>query len=175
MRFDPDQRQWVAENRGAGLSGLPATGEPGTYGYDADGNRLPYANYRPDYAEGQVEAVWNRSREMQLAQINSGRLDLPMPGEHQMWVRAMPDSAGADIHLGPGGEPYRLIEWNPESGKSRDGIWDMGHVRDENYSHLRNQYLKGDIDLGTFLTQYHDPGNYDVQDPARNRSHIDEV
>ena len=28
---------------------LPPTGEPSTFGYDADGNRLPYANYRPPY------------------------------------------------------------------------------------------------------------------------------
>src|SRR5690606_38215162 len=59
MRWDPEGQQWVAQNRGNGLDavGLPVHGEPSSFGYDANGHRLPYANHRPEYALDQVHEV----------------------------------------------------------------------------------------------------------------------
>ncbi|MGL5443931.1 MAG: endonuclease [[Mycobacterium] stephanolepidis] len=57
---------------------LPPQGEPGSFGYDADGNRLPYANSgRPDYGPTQLEDVWNNSRDEQMGQIGDKLLNLP--------------------------------------------------------------------------------------------------
>ncbi|RBM24215.1 hypothetical protein DEH69_00500 [Streptomyces sp. PT12] len=41
MRWDEANGEWVADNRGnpGTGDGLPATGEPGSYGYDENGNR----------------------------------------------------------------------------------------------------------------------------------------
>jgi hypothetical protein len=36
------------------------------------------------------------------------------------------------------------------------------------------KYLSGEWDLKRFMGEYRDPGNYQVEDPLRNRSHIDE-
>lgn len=33
---------------------LPETGDPGSFGYDDDGNRMRYANHRPSYGSAQV-------------------------------------------------------------------------------------------------------------------------
>lgn len=50
--YDGDEGagEWVAENPGSGRTApgdLPARGEPNSYGYDGNGDRLPYANHRP--------------------------------------------------------------------------------------------------------------------------------
>lgn len=42
---------------------LPEHGTPNTFGYDAAGDRLPYANSRPSYGDDQVEQVWNRAKD----------------------------------------------------------------------------------------------------------------
>ena len=42
---------------------LPQKGEPGSYGYDDQGNLLPYANGRPNYAPDQVEEVWDNAKD----------------------------------------------------------------------------------------------------------------
>ena len=60
MRWDPENERWVAQNHGNGeVSGLPPRGEPNSFGYDANGNRMPYANHRPSYGETQVQDVWD--------------------------------------------------------------------------------------------------------------------
>jgi hypothetical protein len=52
----------VAENPGSAHSdGLPLTGEPDSFGYDSDGNRMPYTDSRPSCGPAQVEDVWNAS------------------------------------------------------------------------------------------------------------------
>ncbi|EIC70344.1 GH-E family nuclease [Mycobacteroides abscessus] len=150
---------------------LPPHGEPGSYGYDADGNRLPYANGgRPNFGPGQVEETWHISREEQMTAIGDGELNLPKPGADQQWVELHPN--------GPRGEDWtvendhRLIEWRP--GEPRDGLWDMGHRSGEEYRNFKDEYLRGDLPYDKFIEIYRDPDNYRVQDPYRNRSHIDE-
>lgn len=174
MRWDPAGEAWVAENRGLGQHGFPAKGEPGSYGYDANGDRLPYANHRPEYAPGQVEEVWRLTREAQLREIDHGLLPLPRPGsEHQMWVRVRDTADGSDlVDLGERQGKWRLIEWDPES--PRDGVWDMGHDSRAKYADLHDRYMKGEMSTEKFLNAYRDPKNYQVQDPGRNRAHDDE-
>jgi len=174
MRWDPEGNSWVAENRSLTEHGLAARGKPGSFGYDENGYLLPYANYRPDYAPGQVEKVWNNSREAQLRAIDEGELPLGKPGENQMWVRARNDATGKDIvDLGVPQGRWRLIEWVP--GQPRDGLWDMGHLTEQPYALLRREYLSGRIKQKDFLEMYRSPQNYRVEDPDRNRARDDEV
>ncbi|MGU3654090.1 HNH/ENDO VII family nuclease [Mycolicibacterium sp. A43C] len=146
-------------------------GEPGSFGYDADGNRLPYANGgRPPFGLTQVEDTWNLSRQEQLADIAAGTRDLPLPGPAQQWVELHPNGpVGEDWTVENG---HRLIEWQP--GDPRRGLWDMGHIPGEEYRNLKQNYLEGNITYEQFIEIYRDPENYRVQDPYRNRSHIDE-
>jgi hypothetical protein len=149
---------------------LPPHGDPGSFGYDANGDRLPYANSRPDFAPGQVESVWDLSRDEQLLDIHDSRVGLPEPGPNQQWVRLHPEGPiGEDwiVHDG-----HRLIEWQP--GDPRKGLWDMGHVEGGEYRYQREDYLSGITTYEEFLETFRDPTQYRVQDPFRNRSHIDE-
>ncbi|WP_421874641.1 HNH/ENDO VII family nuclease [Mycolicibacterium wolinskyi] len=149
---------------------LPLQGEPGSFGYDASGDRLPYANSRPDFAPGQVASVWDLSRDEQLFDIRDSRVGLPEPGPNQQWVRLHPDGPiGEDWIIEDG---HRLIEWQP--GDPRKGLWDMGHVEGGEYRFLREDYLSGVTTYEEFLETFRDPAQYRVQDPFRNRSHIDE-
>lgn len=168
MRWDPEAEAWIAENRGLNEYGMPLRGEPGSYGYDKNGNLLPYANHRPAYADGQVEEVWTASRDAQIKDINSGDLPLPVPPDNKMWVQVR------DIAEGPGivdtlEGKWRLIEWEP--GQPRNRLWDMGHIETAPYVELRDRYLSHRISQKVFLSQYHAVQNYRVEDWLRNRSH----
>ena len=89
-----------------------------------------------------------------------------------MWVKTIDDIPnGPDIHIDADGNKWRKITWDPKS-KTRD--WDMGHIPKAKYSKLRDDYLSGRITKEQFLKRYRDPKNYRVEDPMRNRSHIDE-
>lgn len=149
---------------------FPLHGEPGSYGYDDDGNRLRYANDRPDYGRGQLEQTWNITRDEQLGEIGRGTLDLPEPQDGQQWVKLHPDGPTKDDWVIENG--HRLIDWQP--GDSRKGLWDMGHVNGDEYRILEKEYLSGEISFEEYMRQYRDPYNYRVQDPYRNQSHIDE-
>ena len=152
---------------------MPARGEPNSYGYDENGDLLPYANERPQYTKEQIEKVWTNSRNEQLEQIRKGKLDLPEPGADQLWVRALDDAAdGPDMHVDAKGNKWRKVEWRP--GEPRDGLWDLGHISEAKYRELRDDYLSGKIDKVQFLKEYRDASNYRVEDPMRNRSHVDE-
>lgn len=138
---------------------------------DMEGNPLKYLNgNRPDYGPNQLIDVWGLSREEQLADIRSGQIDLPEPGPDQQWVRLHPTGPIGDDWTVENG--HRLIEWR--DGDSRAGLWDMGHVGGNEYAKLRDQYHDGLITFKDFIAEYRDPENYRVQDPYRNRSHIDE-
>lgn len=142
MKWDPEGGQWVAENPGTGALApghLPLTGEPGSFGYDSAGNRMPYANSRPDYAPGQEIEVW---RGMQNE-------------KGEVWVE------------GPEGQRVQII-W--KEGDPRQGVWDMGHVPDQEYRLLRDDYLSHKISLEDFLGQYRTVDNYQVEHPSVNRS-----
>lgn len=176
MAYDPATGEWVAQNPGSGhtqAGDLPATGEPNSFGYDADGQRMPYANHRPDYAEGQVSDVWDQSRQRLIGEIDSGRLDLPRPGNDQTWVQVRDDATGPGVVDAGDQGKWRMIEWEP--GQSRAGVWDMGHVPDAQYRDLRQAYLNHEISLEDFLDEFRDADNYQVEDPGRNRSHVGEV
>ncbi|MBA0045406.1 HNH/ENDO VII family nuclease [Mycobacteroides sp. LB1] len=149
---------------------FPPHGEPGSYAYDDDGNRLRYANDRPDYGPGQLEKTWDITREEQLGDIGNGRLNLPKPEDGQQWVQLHPNGPTKDDWVIENG--HRLIDWQP--GEPRRGLWDMGHVNGDEYRILEKQYLNGEITFEEYMGQYRDPYNYRVQDPYRNQSHIDE-
>jgi hypothetical protein len=87
MKWDPETGEWVPENPGSATTrpgDLPPTGEPGSFGYDANGDRLPYANHRPSYAPGQELEVWERAKD----------------ANGEVWVE------------GPDGD-FVQIEWDP--------------------------------------------------------------
>ena len=176
MRWDPDAGEWVAENRTLKDHGMAAKGEPNTYGYDANGDLLPYANHRPSYSPNQVEDVWKRSRKALDIQMKPGGAlqDLPpLRHENEMWVRVRDDARTEGlVDLGKDRGKWRRIEWHP--GDSRTGVWDMGHVQGAKYSDLHDRYMRGDITTEQFLKRYHRVRNYSVEDPGRNRSHVDE-
>lgn len=172
MRYDPEADSWVAENRALDPEGLPATGEPNSYGYDENGKRLPHANHRPSHPNEQIKDVWDLSREEQLEQIKNGELDLPRPGKDEIWVQKKDDAGGPDIHVDSEGGKWAKITW--KEGEDREGLWDMGHVPGREYKTLREEYLSHRITEEEFLREFRDPNNYRVQDPSRNRSHVDE-
>lgn len=164
--------------------GKPKKGEPNSYGYDENGDLMTYANgSRPSFRVGVVRKVWEASRNKMAADIENKIIDLPKLKENQMWVRALDDAEGANIHkvkLPNGTEArYRLIEWKP--GDLRKGLWDMGHIPEAKYSRLLEEYLGHKLDpkdpvrnKKLFLDEYNDPDNYVVEDWMRNQSHVDE-
>ena len=179
MRYDPEADSWVAENRALDPEGLPAKGEPNSYGYDENGNRLPYANHRPSHTNEQIKKTWDLSRKEQIKQIEKGELkllDVPddekIPGKDEIWVQKKDDAEGPGIHFDSEGRKWAKITW--EEGQDREGLWDMGHVPGREYKNLREEYLSHRITEEEFLREFRDPKNYRVQDPSRNRSHVDE-
>jgi hypothetical protein len=52
-----------------------------------------------------------------------------------------------------------------------DDNWDAGHKTGEEYRYLVDEYIKGEIDWEGFLKNYHDIGNYQIEDRHENRSH----
>ncbi len=179
MRYDPEADSWVAENRALDPEGLPAKGEPNSYGYDENGDRLRYANHRPSHTNEQIKETWDLSREEQIKQIEKGELkllDVPedekIPGKDEIWVQKPDDAEGPGIHFDSEGGKWAKITW--KEGEDREGLWDMGHVPGREYKNLREEYLSHRITEEEFLKEYRDPNNYRVQDPSRNRSHVDE-
>ena len=172
MKYDPETKSWVAENAGLHDTNLPAKGEPGSFGYDQNGDLLPYANHRPDYGPTQVEDVWTNSRKDQLDKIRDGELKLPEPGPDEMWVQVKDNATVTDDIVETSNGKWRKIEWHP--GEPRNGLWDMGHKPGSEYDTLREQYLSGEMSTEEFIEKYRNSKNYEVQDPGRNRSHVDE-
>lgn len=123
---------------------LPEKGKPNSYGYDKNGDRLPYANSRPSYGRGQVDEVWENAKD----------------ANGDVWVL---DKDGNRVK----------IEWQP--GQPQRDVWDMGHLPEQEYRKLRDEYLSGKISKEEFLRRYRDADNYEVAHPGRNRSHVDEA
>lgn len=168
--------EWVAENRSLAGHGMDAKGIPNSYGYDANGDLLPYANHRPSYRPGQVEDVWTPSREELAPRLREGGdlADLPpLRHENEMWVQVRDDSGAEDIvNLGKDRGKWCRIEWYP--GQSRLDVWDMGHIPNQKYAAMHDRYVRGQMATEEFLEEYRDESNYRVEDPPRNRSHVDE-
>jgi hypothetical protein len=151
---------------------FPPEGEPGSFAYDSEGQRLPYANGgRPPFGETQVSDVWDLSRAEQVMGIDNGHIDLTTPGPDQQWVELHPNKPiGEDWTVENG---HRLIEWR--DGEPRTGLWDMGHNGGSEYRDSLKEYLSGEKSYAEFIKEYQDANNYRVQDPSRNRSHMDEA
>jgi len=143
---------------------LPETGEPNTYGYDANGDRLPYANHRPGWGpDHPVDTVWNRDNAAQVDGINNGSyLDDPPPRT----------PAPNELFLKNETNEWELVTW--ESGQPRTQRWDMGHNFDQKYSQRRDFYLNGGESTAEFLRWFRNPDNYSVQHWWVNQSHVAE-
>ena len=119
--------EWVAENRSLAGHGMDAKGIPNSYGYDANGDLLPYANHRPSYRPGQVEDVRTLSREELAPRLREGGdlADLPpLRHENEMWVQVRDYSGAEDIvDLGKDRGKWRRIEWYLGSRDWMFGIW----------------------------------------------------
>jgi len=150
-----------------GFDGPFVQGKDG-YVYDGDGNRVPYSNKkkRPEYGEGQVEAVWKQSRDQQLEDIKNGDLEVDQNG-------FVPTKLEKDeIYVIDVDGNWRSVKWKP--GQSRGGKWDMGHREGHEYRKTYKDYMSGKISKDEFLKTYRNPKNYKVEDPKRNQSHVDE-
>ena len=66
----------------------------------------------------------------------------------------------------------RVIEWTP--GTPRRGVWDMGHIPGKKYHDKWLEYVNGEITPKEFRDWYNDAGNYRVEHPTTNRSHMHE-
>ncbi|WP_369817281.1 HNH/ENDO VII family nuclease [Cellulomonas sp. Root137] len=128
---------------------MPDQGVPGSFGYDEQGALLTYANSRPDYAPGQVEAVWDAAPKL------------------------VDESGDTYVQVVDANDDLVRVYWEP--GQPRDELWDMGHVTGEEYHSLRRRYLEHEITQEQFLAEFRDPDNYQVAHPGRNRSHVDEA
>ncbi|MFV8160534.1 GH-E family nuclease [Mycobacterium sp. 134] len=147
----------------------PPHGEPGSFGYDENGDRLRYANGRRDSGLGR-NRVWNDSRD------GSASADRWRPGRPSA-ARPGPaiGRAHRTVRSATTGLSRRAIDSSSDSPATypRDGLWDMGHGNSHQYRDLRQAYLSGEISFKD-LREFRDPDDYLVQDPYRNRSHIDE-
>lgn len=56
-----------------------------------------------------------------------------------------------------------------DTSSPRNGQWDMGHIRGEEYHKLWERYMNGDIDYETFLKNYRDPSMYRPEASGSNR------
>ena len=63
----------------------------------------------------------------------------------------------------------RVVPW-----QSRLDVWDMGHIPNQKYVAMHDRYMWGQMATEEFLEEYRDESNYRVEDPSRNRSHVDE-
>ena len=164
MRWDPDNGRWVAENPGRGYempgAGLPLYGTPHAYGYDEFGVRLPYANTRPEYDEDQIRQVWENSKQKTAGRAKND------DGSYLDYEKD--DVIVQDIN----GNWYK-VEWDPNQPGARP--WDMGHNRGDEYWRTHDLYMNGKMSKEDFIEWYQNPENYSVQDPLRNRSHMDEL
>ncbi|WP_222822398.1 GH-E family nuclease, partial [Gulosibacter bifidus] len=104
----------------------------------------------------------------------NGDLALPEPGPNQMYVKLHPDDHSHAKVFEANDARWRIVEWDPNNPTSpRD--WDMGHIPKQEYWKLKDFYLSGKMSQKDFMDTYLDPANYEVTDPYRNRSHLDEA
>ena len=62
-----------------------------------------------------------------------------------------------------------IIEWEP--GQPRNGVWDMGHIPEQKYSKVHQEYLEGKMTPKEFRDWYNNPDHYRPELPSTNRSH----
>ena len=202
MKWDQTAGEWVAENPGLGRHDpgyLPPRVsdeawldyqerlllDPGAkppYGYDANGDRLPYANHRPPLSDETVRKTWwqavktqilgkGQDAEIMVQDINGNLVEVRWES-HATYRSLLDDYRNGKISE----DQFRDGFMNdPSPLPSRDKIWDMGHLRTKKYSDLLEDYLNHEIDLEDFKGQFNDSDNYQVENPLRNRSHADEI
>lgn len=66
-----------------------------------------------------------------------------------------------------------IIHWEP--GQPRKGVWDMGHIPEEQYAVVHKRYLEGKMTPAEFRDWYNNPKNYRPELPSTNRSHQLEI
>lgn len=62
-----------------------------------------------------------------------------------------------------------VIKWKP--GEPRNGVWDMGHRKEQEYREMVDRFRRGKITKKEFFDWYNDPKNYYPELPSNNRSH----
>ena len=62
-----------------------------------------------------------------------------------------------------------IIAWEP--GQNRQGVWDMGHIKEAKYSEMHQRYLDGEMTPEEFRDWFNDPENYTPELPKNNRGH----
>lgn len=62
------------------------------------------------------------------------------------------------------------IELTWDKTKSRQGQWDMGHVKGKSYDDLKQQFINDEITYQEFLDEYNNPKNYKPEQMSSNRS-----
>ena len=62
----------------------------------------------------------------------------------------------------------KVIEW--EKGQPRQGVWDMGHIPDEQYRDMWKDYLEEKMTPKEFRKWAQNPDNYRPELPSSNRS-----
>lgn len=82
-----------------------------------------------------------------------------------VWDAAPKDTDGKAICPNSG----KKITWT--KGESRQGIWDMGHKTGHEYRTLWESLATCGINYDTFISEYQNPNNYQVEDASTNRSH----
>jgi hypothetical protein len=70
-------------------------------------------------------------------------------------------------------DPHTGEELTWDRSRSRDGQWDMGHLKENSYEQLRQQFIDGEISWKEFLDEYNNTANYrpEGRGPNRGRRH----
>lgn len=92
---------------------LPETGRPKSYGYDRDGQRLPYANSRPGYGPNQVDDVFRRAMDEDGKVFVLDKNGIPVEID---WRPGMPRTGVWDMGHVPNSE-YRTLRDQYLSGE----------------------------------------------------------
>lgn len=81
----------------------------------------------------------------------------------EVWRRALARGGGKVIDP----STHKEIIWTP--GTPRKGVWDMGHVPDQQYRDVWRRYINGEMTPKEFRDWYNDPVNYRPELPGPNR------
>ncbi|MGO1561942.1 hypothetical protein CZ771_06400 [Actinomycetales bacterium JB111] len=86
----------------------------------------------------------------------------------EVWENAKgPDGLVRDPNTG------EVIDWQP--GDPRNGVWDMGHVPEQEYWRYHQEYMAGNMTRQEFLDWYNDPAHYQPETPSSNRGRQNEA
>ena len=121
-------------------------------------SRLPIASYSAVDANNLGQAIERIYKSRNRPSFRKGVVD-------EVWKNAQKGKPNGKVYDPNTGE---LLMW--DKSKSRNGQWDMGHLPQEKWDKLRQQYIDGDISWEQVLERYNDPKNYRPEAPSSNRS-----